>query len=282
MESRDGQIEQYSESSKILSSFAEGNSENQLGFGKGFLDDVECRLPDKHNEAFVDELWKELSPIGCSSPALQKKEEEESTISTQNECKSACSKLKRSVKRRRRSMSTSLIKASQRKRSNHRYNSEKSTYDQSVDPGNCKVSFLVGENSMDEILSAEKTVIPNSLPSSPVRENSELLHMSSSSLANDAQLNFNLTTTMDELLMSNDINLTCIEDDNGSKKDVNCTCNSLYGLPEKVNVILQQERGIQKLYGNFAIDPNAMLIPKNRIYEIAVIMETASSISSHR
>ena len=46
----------------------------------------------------------------------------------------------------------------------------------------------------------------------------------------------------------------------------------IQGLPEKVNVILQQERGFQKLYGNFAIDPNAMLILKNRIYEIAVTM----------
>ena len=144
MESTDDRIEQYNESIKILSSFTQSNSENQVGFGKGFLDDVECKLTDKHNEAFVDELWNELSPIRCSSPALQKKEEEESTISTQNECKSACSKLKRSVKRRRRSRSTSLIKASQRKRLDHRHNIENISYDQSVDPGNYKVFAMKG------------------------------------------------------------------------------------------------------------------------------------------
>ena len=270
MESTGDQSEQQNKSIPVLCSFAQAKSENQLGFGKSILDDVECRPTNEHNEAFVDEPWNKLSPIGCSSPTLQKKEGEESTDSTQLEFNSACSKLKRNVKRRRRSRSTSLIKASQRKRLDHRYNIENRTYDPMVDPGNYNVSYLAGENSMDEILLAEKTVIPNSLSSSPVKESSELLHKSSSSLANDMHINFNLTTTLDELIMSNDISLDCVADDNGSKKDINCTHNSLYGLPDKANEILKQERGIQKLYGNFAIDPNAMLILADRIYKSTV------------
>ena len=75
---------------------------------------------------------------------------------------------------------------------------------------------------------------------------------------------------LDEWVISDDFHSIFKADDGSSKRE--STTNSLFGLPEKVKVILKEERGIEKLYGNFAIDPNAMLLLTNRIYEITVIM----------
>lgn len=244
--------------------FYEMNSDNgTTSLSVGILHDVELnKAPLPHDEAFIDGLLDGLSPIKHCSPTSVKVETDVSVSSTplnrdaRLESGSSSSVL-RSVRRRRRS------KFAEKKLPNRKAKSDRKLQNipelQATDckfedaPMECSVT---GE-SIDEILSAEKTIIPSSLSNSPCHEGSESESKSNESLiqVTDSlqmtyELHCKLTTSFDDIIMSNEMNLSGSCDHKQTKENNwNGKQEFFYGLPSKAKEALKTLRGIDKLYG---------------------------------
>ena len=239
------------EANQYHNSFAEFQE-----LGASIIDDVELpRTPNQLKDEFIDGIWDRLSPIQYGSPTLHKKGPTESTASTPLEGSSACRTLNRKVKRRRRSTST-IPDSKQRKRADQRSN-ENGCNDAPKTTGNLNIECPVNDGSIDEFLSAERTIVPNSIPNSPIKEDPELMSKLKSSMIKPADslqltthIHSQLATTFDDFILSNDVNLSFDVGDNIKEKGSDHNRNSFYGLPDRTKEILKQERGIEQLYGN--------------------------------
>ena len=236
------------------------NNNDDPNFGASIFEAVEgTRTPEKHDEAFIDGRWDQLSPIKNSSQVLQETEAKISVASTPFEGNVRPQNLKRSVKRRRRSRFSE--QKPKQKRKFDLITTEKKAVEPESKMEEPKMECSITGESIDEILSAERTIIPNSLPSSPIDGNSISMNKSESmfiqitdSLQISTEMHSKLTTTFDDIIMSDDINLSadivCNKEEK-AKNDKEIDPNYFYGLPAKSKEVLKEHRGITNLYGKF-------------------------------
>ena len=249
------QDEEKIEASQNHNSFAEFQE-----LGASIIEDVDVPLtPNQHENEFEDGILDRLSPIRYESLTLHKMGPADLAVSTPHERSSLCRTLKRKVKRRRRSTCT-IPGSKQRKRVDQR-SVESGCNDAPKTTGNLNTKCPVNDESAYGFLSAEKTIVPNSLPNSPIKENPELIEKPKSymiklkdSLQLTTDMHSKLGTTFDDFIQSNDVNLSFDDEvDNIIEKGSDHNHNSFYGLPNRTKEILKQERGIEKLYGNIIL-----------------------------
>eukprot|EP00795_Rhopilema_esculentum_P014624 gene14624-5707_t len=223
-----------------------------------------------HNHAFIDDLWNRLSPIKNGSPTLQC-ERKASVASTPLLPSQRPSRLVRSVKRRRHSRFPEQRPKQQKKLeedipvissySSAAINEER----QMMEVSN------IGE-SLNEALTGEITIIPNSMPNSPEKiimksgaKTTENIIEVTDSLHVTTDMHSKLTTSFDNMIMSGECNL-----ENDSNLGKHKKCETFYGLPLKVKDILKLQRGIENVYEwqNDCLSLPALNMRKNLIYSL--------------
>ena len=198
-----------------------------------------------HNHAFIDDLWNRLSPIKNGSPTLQC-ESKASVASTPLLPSQRPSRLVRSVKRRRRSRFSEQRPKQQKKLEEDipvisSYSSAAINEERQV----MEVSNI-GE-SLNEALTGEITIIPNSMPNSPekiISKTTENIIEVTDSLHVTTDMHSKLTTSFDNMIMSGECHL-----ENDLNLGEHKKCETFYGLPLKVKGILKLQRGIENVYG---------------------------------
>lgn len=234
-------------------------------FGVSVLNDFGVsNTTQKHDQAFVDDLWSQLSPIKNGSPTFQKLETKVSVSSTPLEDNLRSSNLTRNVKRRRKSKfseETFRLRRKLDEKAEETRNGVQSARQKETFSGqNIQVERPASGESTDEILPMEKTVIPSSFsnPSSyetcesAVKSDASIIPLTDS-LQMTTELNSKLTTTFDDIIMSEDGNLTNILND-VKNTDSEAKHNSgFYGLPLSAKEILKTQRGISELYGKYIL-----------------------------
>ena len=234
----------------------EGNFASQEdGDDCSLINQVEAVYDDhvsnSHNQAFINPaILDNLSPI----PTLDERTRCSIASTPVQVLDEHPVRLQRSIKRRRRSRFSEKKPRQKRK-------VEQPVADQVIPSRNACLGIdnekrpESGQISIDEKicdqLKVDITVIPSSIPDSPENRLSEILQNNTiqltDSLCITTDMHSKLTDTLDELIMSEECNLSSRAQEN-LQKNKNAL-HSFYGLPIKVKEVLKSQRGIENVYG---------------------------------
>lgn len=230
----------------------------------------DINVSNYHDQAFIDPaILDNLSPI----PTMQERNRYSIASTPLQVPDERPVGLQRSVKRRRRSRFSEKKTRQKRKVEQH-------VADQNIPSRNACLNTEdekppeSGQISIDEKicdqLKDDITVIPSSIPNSPENRLSETLQNNTfqltDSLCITTDMHSKLTETFDELIMSEECNLSSRAQEN-LQMNKNSS-GSFYGLPIKVKEVLKSQRGIESVYGKQKFDNAMFLLLKINIHEI--------------